>query len=64
MPEAITHPGDIELVHYVRGTLDGGHAAALLAHCLLCAACGQRLDMRLRAEHRPTSRESGSAPVE
>jgi len=42
------HPAEIELRHYVRGTLASGHAVAVLAHCILCTDCGQRLEERLR----------------
>jgi hypothetical protein len=37
------HPGEVELTHYVRGTLARNHADAVFAHCILCVACGQRL---------------------
>jgi hypothetical protein len=58
------HPGEVELVHYIRGTLDRGHAAALLAHCLLCAMCGRRLDLRLRDERPPAPSGTLSVPPE
>jgi len=37
------HPGSLELRHYARGTLERGHASAVLAHCVLCADCGDDL---------------------
>ena len=33
------HPGPLELSLYVRGTLEPGHAATILAHCLICDGC-------------------------
>ncbi|HJO02973.1 MAG TPA: hypothetical protein QGG47_03245 [Acidobacteriota bacterium] len=41
------HPAELELRHYVRGTLASGHAVAILAHCLICRDCGRRLEERL-----------------
>lgn len=46
-PEAGLHPAELEMRHYVRGTLSTGHAAAVLAHCLVCAECALRLTLAL-----------------
>lgn len=37
------HPEALELTQYLRGGLSGGHAVAVLAHALVCGACGLRL---------------------
>lgn len=57
------HPAEIELRHYICGTLASGHAVAILAHCILCVECGQRLEERLHlgvpgpsATHREAAR--------
>lgn len=41
------HPGELELAHYLRGTLPRGHASAVFAHALLCLQCQQRLELLL-----------------
>lgn len=41
------HPAELELRHYLRGSLDPGHAVAVLAHCLICADCLARLRREL-----------------
>ncbi len=56
------HPGEVELVHYARGTLARGHAAAVLAHCLLCSECSVRLG-RLLARDLLTARADDDPPA-
>ena len=41
------HPGELELAHYLRGTLPRGHASAIFAHSVLCERCQQRLESLL-----------------
>jgi hypothetical protein len=41
------HPDRLEFRLYARGALDGGHAVALLAHCLVCGECLTRLRLEL-----------------
>ena len=43
------HPQDLEFRLYVRGSLEPGHAMALLAHCLVCNGCKSRLARMLPA---------------
>jgi len=38
------HPGELELSHYLRGTLASDHAALILAHSALCSSCSERLE--------------------
>ncbi|NKB88579.1 MAG: hypothetical protein GKS06_10195 [Acidobacteria bacterium] len=47
------HPGRVELVRYVHGTLGGSRAAAVFAHCALCPWCTARLEHMLRASPQP-----------
>ena len=42
-PAPDQHPQDLEFRLYVRGSLQPGHAMALLAHCLVCEDCKSRL---------------------
>ena len=37
---------------YTRGSLESGHAAAILAHTALCIACAAELARRLEDSHR------------
>lgn len=37
--EGPLHPGPVELEQYLRGRLDPGHAAAILAHAASCRRC-------------------------
>ena len=49
-PEAhAQHPQDLEFRLYVRGSLQRGHAMALLAHCLVCRDCKSQLARLLPA---------------
>ena len=41
------HPSELEFAHYLRGTLAGGHAAALFAHTLVCGTCRELLEAQL-----------------
>lgn len=41
------HPSELEFAHYLRGTLEPGHAATLFAHTLLCHRCREQLESQL-----------------
>ncbi len=41
------HPGELELAHYLRGTLPRGHASAVFAHSVLCGLCQRRIEALL-----------------
>ncbi len=57
------HPGPLELLHYVRGTLASGHAAVILAHCLVCDTCASRLaEMLSSPSTRAVATSCGSRP--
>jgi len=61
------HPAEIELRHYVRGTLASGHAVAVLAHCILCTDCGDWKSVYARAcrgrQQRIAKRPSSGRPA-
>lgn len=45
--EGCDHPGNLELRHYARGSLQRDHAAAILAHAVSCPPCAARLSLLL-----------------
>lgn len=55
------HPGPVELIQYVRGGVAPGHAAAILAHCVVCDGCNAELGRLIRSQaRRPVG--SGGVP--
>ena len=55
----VPHPEELEFRAYVRGRLGGSHAGALLAHCLVCETCLQRLHAMVTLD---TLHADGSTP--